>query len=292
MSHTLAHKGFDFRHLFAGAALAFLLSTCDSVGESTAVSIGDMDNQTPSEFPGWGAPLTVMTYNIRVGYGGKDTGINPWKLRRQKKSLPPIVAAIKSIDPHVVGLQEVLSAGQAAQLARALNMNYVYAAHPPPNDWWGLAILSKFKVLETKTATIGSGRGALISTLDIDGRRVTVVNVHKDHTVTDGSSLKAILKTVENIQAPLILLGDFNISPPEPRAKMVTARFVDTAVAAQTESAEAARFEGTHWEGDRIDYVFVREQEFAVRDAGLTPEEHWDASDHLAYYAVIAPRVP
>ncbi len=233
-----------------------------------------------------------MTYNIRVGYGAKDIGMNPWNLRHHKKSLKPIVAAIRSIDPHIVGLQEVFDAGQAAQLARNLGMNYVYAAHPPPNDWWGLAVLTKFEILDTRRVTIGSGRGALVADLSIGGRSVAVVNVHKDHTVTDGSSVQAILKTVETIQAPLILLGDFNISPPEPRTRMITAQFVDTAVAAQTESAETARFEGTHSEGDRIDYVFVREQEFTVRDAGLTPEEHWDASDHLAYYAVIAPRLP
>ena len=292
MSHATTSERIIFRQLFAGVALAFLLSACNSVGSDTAVSVGKLDGQIPSEFPGWGAPLSVMTYNIRVGYGSKNTSLGPWKLRHQKKSLPPIVLAIRSINPDIVGLQEVLSAGQAEQLARALNMNYVYAAHPPSSDWWGLAVLSKFKILATRTSAISSDRGILISTLDISGRRVAMVNVHKDHRLTDGASVRAILSAVEMIQDPLILLGDFNISPIEARTKMITARYLDTAVAAQTESAERARFEGTYLDGDRIDYVFVRPQEFAVQDAGVLSEEHWSASDHLAYYAVIVPRAP
>ncbi len=38
----------------------------------------------------------------------------------------------------------------------------------------------------------------------------------------------------------------------------------------------------------RIDYVFVDPRRFKIWDVGLIPYAHWEASDHLGYYARIS----
>lgn len=100
-----------------------------------------------------GRSLTIMSYNIRVGYGRKDRGVNPGKLASRVKNLPAIVAAIESIDPDIVGLQEVLGSAQAKELAQALKMNYSFEWHRTrgsPGLWWGVALLSKYPILHSR----------------------------------------------------------------------------------------------------------------------------------------------
>ena len=118
--------------------------------------------------------VTVMSYNIRVGYGGRDPGVDPYILSRSGEDLPPIIAAIRSIDPDIVGLQEVAGSGQARRLAEALNMNYAYVYHATGSarrQWWGVAVLSKFPILKAQGTEISSGPG---NTKSIRGGRVVV----------------------------------------------------------------------------------------------------------------------
>ena len=98
---------------------------------------------------------------VSLNEGIKDARVSPWDLRRRKKNLPAIVAAIRSIDPDIIGLQEVLGPGQAQELAQTLNMNYAYGEHPASSSgisWWGLAVLSKYEILEARTITIRASR--------------------------------------------------------------------------------------------------------------------------------------
>ena len=87
--------------------------------------------------------LKFMTFNIRVGGGIENPGMNPAKLKSSKEKMEKIASAINSIDPDVVALQEVRGSDQAKQLAKRLNLNYAYMAH---QELWGLAMLSKHKI--------------------------------------------------------------------------------------------------------------------------------------------------
>jgi endonuclease/exonuclease/phosphatase family metal-dependent hydrolase len=241
--------------------------------------------------------LTVMSYNIRVGYGGKDHGVDPYTLSMRKENLPPIVAAIQSIDPDIVGLQEVRGSGQARRLAKAMDMNYAYTWHDTGSSrpsWWGVAILSKYPILKAKGIQISSGRGntksALICTVDIGGQPATFFSIHKDKDLKDGSSFKAIMRAVDKIENPIVLIGDLNMYPDDWRMKLLQPRFIDTAMAVDTESAKNARYTGTFLGIGRIDYVLVDSRYFEVQDSGIIARELWDASDHLAYYARIIPK--
>lgn len=241
--------------------------------------------ETPNK--GNGPSFRVMTFNIRVGHGGDDPDMNPWDLRKRAKNLPPIIEAIHSVDPDIVGLQEVYKAGQARQIANALGMEYEYAPHPGKGDWWGLALLSKHPIQSCKQNSIGGTRGIMVCRVSIAGRPFTVVNIHKNPSIKDGSSTNAIMRIVGNAMPPIVLIGDFNISPVDARYISITSDYADTAVVADTETARSALIEGTFASGDRIDYILVDEQSFLTEDAGVTTEEHWAASDHLGYYATL-----
>ena len=238
--------------------------------------------------------LTVMSYNIRVGYGSKDRGADPYLLTQKEENLPPIVAAIQSIDPDIVGLQEVRGFEQARRLAKALDMNFAYSWHETDNDrprWWGVAILSKYPILKTERIQIRSEKGntksALICTTEIGDRPATFISMHTARDLEDTSSFKGIMRAVDEIESPIVLIGDLNMDPDDRRLEILQPRFVDSALAVDTESAREARDTGTYPGFGRIDYVLVDSRYFEVQDAGIISPEHREASDHLAYYARI-----
>jgi endonuclease/exonuclease/phosphatase family metal-dependent hydrolase len=105
-----------------------------------------------------------------------------------------------------------------------------------------------------------------------------------------GSSFKVIMRAVDKIDGPIVLIGDLNMHPYDPRLELLKRRFIDTAMAVDTENAKNARSTGTFLGLGRIDYVLVDPQYFAVQDAGIISREHWGASDHLAYYSRITPK--
>ena len=239
-------------------------------------------------------PLTVMSFNIRVGYGGKDPGVDPYLLAMKSENLPPILAAIRSIDPDIIGLQEARGADQVRRLAQALDMYYAYAWHDTDDSrprWWGVAILSKYPILKSRRVQIesesGNVKSALICTADINGQSVAIFSIHTARDVKDLSSFKGLMKAVDKIDVPIILIGDLNMEPFDPRLQLLQPRFVDSAGAVDTESAKTARTTGTFLGVGRIDYVLVDRRYFEVQDAGIVASEHWAASDHIAYYTQI-----
>ena len=167
--------------------------------------------------------LQVMSFNIRIGMGNaRETGLTPPHIGQYKfpLKLEPIVAAIQSTSPEIVGLQEVMPY-QAPKLAKALNMNYAFVFHNPSGggggDWWGVAVLSKFKILDAQRKQIswgpGNNRSILIVTVEMGGLQATFVSVHKHFKVKDDSEVKKIAEIVGTIKGPIVLIGDFNLSP-------------------------------------------------------------------------------
>ncbi len=241
--------------------------------------------------------LTVVSFNIRVGYGTEDWGTNPYKLRGHRKDLSPIVDAIRSCDADIVGLQEVLGRAQAIKLARRLNMNVAYADHPtysPSGPWWGVAVLSKHPIVRSTGFAISSGAGnsksALLCTIDVGGRLQHYLSVHKDKDLKDGGSFKKIMHHIKGVEGPMVLIGDLNMSPFDLRLNLLKPRFRDSAEKIHSTTAREARSVGTFYGIGRIDFVMVDPAFFSVIDVGLVERPYRDASDHLAYWARIVPR--
>ena len=252
-------------------------------------------NPPPFSYDGRQA-ITVVSFNIRVGYGVEDWGTNPYKLKDHKKDIGPIVAAIRSCDADIVGLQEVLGNDQAKELARRLNMNVAYAAHPtysPSGPWWGVAILSRYPIADARSFIISSGAGnsksALLCAIDVGGREQHYLSIHKDKDLKDGGSFKKIMRKVEAIKGPMVLIGDLNMSPFDPHLNLLKPRFRDSAEKIDSATAREARSVGTFYGIGRIDFVMVDPAFFTVLDVGLAERTFRDASDHLAYWARIVP---
>jgi endonuclease/exonuclease/phosphatase family metal-dependent hydrolase len=238
--------------------------------------------------------IKVLSYNIRLAAGTDDYAADVYRLP-WGKNLSGVVAAIKSIDADVVALQEVAGSSQAKALASALNMNYAYTGHQTGSSrasWWGVAILSKFPILESRGTPIsygvGNSKSIVIATLDLAGKPCTLVSVHKDKDLFDGSSVRNILSAIEGARGPVLIAGDFNIQPGDRRLDLLSPRFVDTATAVSTPSARAAVTRGTGF--GRIDYVFSEAASFSVLDAGLMSEPHDRASDHIGYWTRLSLR--
>lgn len=240
----------------------------------------------------------VLTYNIRIGAGRQKWGASPHTLRQGATlDLAPIAAAIRSLAPDIVGLQEVLGPMQARDLADRLGMHHAYAAHAltGSGSWWGVALLSRRPIRRAGRHQISTGEGNnranLAVEVDTEDGVETYVVIHKDKDIADGAPLRATLAGLDGWTPPLVLLGDLNIAPGDPRLDILSSRFADSAVLADTSNARFARKRGT-WIGRtmttyerRIDYVLIEPGAFAVVDAGLIPAAHWRASDHLGYYA-------
>jgi endonuclease/exonuclease/phosphatase family metal-dependent hydrolase len=245
-------------------------------------------------------PITVMSFNIRIGAGRTEFGRSPYKLKDDiVLDLKPIAEAIRSIDPDIVGLQEVLGMSQAAELGEALNMNYAYVPHGIDRygTWWGVALLSKFPLQRVTRHEISGGRGntraVLIAEINVFGTKMTLMNIHKDRDLTDGGSLREIMGQIMQMTTPVILMGDLNIWPADDRHTILNERLLDSALLVDTKTAQFARERGTYpgeygdCRGKRIDYILVDKAYFTVADAGIIDKKHWESSDHLGYYTKV-----
>jgi endonuclease/exonuclease/phosphatase family metal-dependent hydrolase len=244
--------------------------------------------------------FTILTYNIRVGAGLEKFGRNPYLLKDEiQPNLPPILAAIRSVGPDIVGLQEVLGEDQAASIANALNMNYAYVSHglDTYGTWWGVALLSKFPIRDVWRQEISSGRGNaranLYATISVFGRECVFVVMHKDRDQKRGYALRNTMKRIRKIKNPVVLLGDFNFRPDDQRHQILSTRFEDSVYLAGTKNAAYAEKRGTYpgkrgqYQGKRIDYILLDKGRFEVLNAGLLDEKYWPASDHIGYFAKV-----
>ena len=232
--------------------------------------------------------ITVMTFNIRFGCGREKLGEKTFAfLSKCTKKYDKIVAAIRSVDPDVVGLQEVNADG-ASLIAKALNMNYAYRIHGPGYRW-GNAVLTKFKLMKSKRISIGgagTGNRSMVSAIGlVNDKTVAFTSIHVDHKLPGNTSIKKILGYLNSLTEPAILIGDFNIVPGSSKAKMLLdgTGLIDSATAG--EYGHMGTWGGPY--GKRIDYVFIQSKYFNALDAALVSPEHQYASDHIAYYTVL-----
>lgn len=271
--------------------------------------IPEQNNKGPSK-----VAFTAMTFNIRVGAGITSLKTHPYKLTGSPDHLNFISDAIKSVDPDVIGLQEVRGDDQARRLAESLSMNYIYRRHGshPAAKWWGIAILSKHRLIDAENYSITGWtsnrkleRIMLKCTIEIEGRKIDVYNTHVNHMVKSENQIENILKRVKENKYPAILLGDFNTVPENPALDPLRANLTEACDKVINQSSYFIKVNGTlhpelvrvrgkeiqkFWETSyrdhfRIDYIFYEPKSIQVVDVGLTEKEFWDASDHLGYFA-------
>jgi len=227
-----------------------------------------------------GAPfdgtVVVMTYNINHARG-IDARVD----------LERIVEVIRDSGAQVVSLQEVDRLlprsgmqDQAREIARALDMDYVYA----PNlgigrVGYGNAILSSFPVADWEVVRfrgIKERRGIARVALDLgDGRTLQVFSTHLsfDPTEVRGQARQA-MRFIARFPGPKVIMGDLNLEDHWPEVKLASTRYQD--------AGSSAGFTFPSWAPRcRIDYIFVS-RSVTVLGARVIWSE---ASDHLPVIA-------
>ena len=174
-------------------------------------------------------------------------------------------------------------------------MHHAYAAHLS-GYWldffeWGLAALFRWQRIRSTTQSLffdrrsRSGRLALILDLEIQGRTVTIVNVHLEpnHLRAQAADLAAL---VSRTRPPVFLVGDFNCQADDPALTPIRTALIDSCQPDRGPSADEVRLTGTLvTTGRRIDHIFFDRRHAHFGAAGLMPASHRRVSDHVGYFA-------
>lgn len=259
--------------------------------------------------------LNVMTFNIRVDFGGD--GDNNWEYRKD-------VAAkvIQNYNADIVGAQEVRKNQLQDFKDRLPGYNSVGVGRDDGIDQgeYSPILYKKDKFTEEKSGTFwisetpdvaGSmGWDAayprvaswVILKENKTGNRIFAINTHLDHRGLTARSegTKMLMKKITQLSEglPIILTGDFNDTPDSDAVKNII----------NTENKEhltdsktiAGKSSGTEWtfhdfgrlpegERERIDYIFVSKQ-FKVSEYEATADtlNNIFVSDHKPVFAKIS----
>jgi len=226
-----------------------------------------------------------MTYNIHVGVG-----------MDKKLDLPRIAKVINDQKPDLVGLQEVdrgvertQHIDEIADLAKLTKMDYAFAFNLPyQGGQYGVAILSRFRILATdhrhyKNLREAERRGFIRAEVLAHGQKLNFVTTHLDYQYEDGRVFETeqLLKALENVAGPLIVVGDFNDVPTGGAYRLMRGSFVDAWSMSNPNS------EGFSYPADkptkRIDYIFTRSADRIKTKRAWIPETL--ASDHVPVVA-------
>jgi len=221
-----------------------------------------------------------MTYNIHVGVG-----------MDKKLDLQRIADVIIKEKPDLVGLQEVdrgvkrtEGKDEIVELAKLTRMDYAFAHNLDyQGGQYGVAMLSRFllnkvehRMFENKREA--ERRGMLRAQVNMGGKIVNFVTTHLDYQYSDGRVFETeqLLKFLENVDGPLIVVADMNDEPVGEAYKLMLTRFSDSWVKSN------AKGDGFSYPADkpikRIDYVFYKGDGLKAKKARIVETL---ASDHM-----------
>lgn len=229
--------------------------------------------------------LTVLTYNVRAGFGSD----NRWDLERTAR-------VIEAQTPDLVVLNEVtrgwvLASGtdEALWLSQRLGMPMLFG--PAAGDLHGNAILTRYRA-DGRAYQYSSGvpsalpRGAIEARLETEGGTLLVLGTHLDYPEQAGPTRLAQLTellTIAGARRPALVLGDMNAAADSPElAPIRAAEFVDLPAAL----GATQRTWPAHNPDRRIDHIFASPE---IRPVSARVVETL-ASDHLP--VVVRVRLP
>ena len=224
-----------------------------------------------------GPTFTVMSYNVL------------WSNTQADR----VAAAIEEHAPDIVGLQELLPSMGAA-LEERLAERFPY--RKLENSY---GVLSRFPILEYEFYQLGDGTGSWVQqmVLEIDGHRVNLLHAHPRSPPLEGfhpfglplgiptgfhnqdrdADIRGLLRRVERLEDPLVVIGDFNMTDQQIMYAPLTSRLKD----AHRESGWGmgftfSRFPSIGLPMWRIDYVFYSPDLVALS----TTTGDYGGSDH------------
>jgi endonuclease/exonuclease/phosphatase family metal-dependent hydrolase len=218
--------------------------------------------------------LRVATYNVHK-CAGMDTRVVP---RR-------IADVIRSLDAHVIGLQEVI-APQAREIADLLGMQIALGEVRRINGaGYGNAVLSRFEIsgicTYDLTAPGRERRGCVRTNVTLpDGQILHLFNFHlgTDYGERRWQARRIVEAEVirsKDLQGPRVILGDFN----EWTRGMVSLMF-----AAELKGIDIPTYPGV-WPVLRLDHIYYDADLVLERAALIRNARTLIASDHLPLVA-------
>lgn len=230
--------------------------------------------------------ITVMTYNL-LARGGNFDESN---------------AIIRASGADVVALQEVWFPAEAS-IQTALSDAYPYMAlHITDVPVQGQGILSRYPILEDEfiASNLTWGLGHQRTVIDVNGTAVVVYNTHPVHPGIVGGDVSQRGVDIDTIlpraaadaaSYPVLLLGDFNLTPSTADHARITQTFTDSHQ--QVGVGLGYTFPADHYGRvsdwlpplARIDYVF-HDGDWLALQTGVWPTA--GGSDHYPMWARLA----
>ena len=249
--------------------------------------------------------IEAISYNIR--YENLDDGENQWDLR--KKTL---INYLKNKSPSIVAMQEVLN-------SQLLDLNFSLSEYSfvgigredgkKKGEFCPIFFNKyRFELIESETfwlsetpEKISVGWDAALERIctyarfkDLENNReFWVFNTHFDHigVKARNESVELILKKIKEVnkgKIPILLTGDFNLTPEKKPIKRLQTLFQDILADLNIEDHKYGTFNGFKKQVDspqRIDYIFqngfkvLKSEHLWIK----TPKGLW-ASDHHPVY--------
>jgi endonuclease/exonuclease/phosphatase family metal-dependent hydrolase len=178
------------------------------------------------ERPPW--TLRVLSYNIHHGVGNDEV-----------LDVDRIARLIRSLDPHLVALQEVDNrtertggVDQAAELGRLTGMSPVFGKFMDfQGGEYGMAVLSVLPIVASRNHRLPEGaeaRSALVvrGRLPQDHGELTFAGIHFYRTAEERmAQARRLLEILALEEGPVILAGDFNSTPDSAVMSLISQTF-------------------------------------------------------------------
>ncbi len=250
--------------------------------------------------------IRIITYNIR--FNNPDDGVNAWPNRSKD-----VAALLNFHQADIFGLQEALI-GQIKDIKEQLpNMEWVGVGRDDGKEAGEFSPLfynsKKFKALKSGWFWLsqtpekpGLGWDAacnrvctwLLLETDKKDRQFMVFNTHFDHQGVKArtESAKLILEKIKELnpsKLPVILTGDFNLTPEQEPIAVITKELQDSrSITEEAAYGPVGTFNGFKFDSplkERIDYIFVNNL-VEVKQYGVLTDskEQRYPSDHLPVF--------
>lgn len=252
--------------------------------------------------------VTAMTYNIKYD-NAKDT-VNNWHDRKEK-----MVQLIQHYSPSFLGIQEGLYKQVSYLNAELSNYNYIGVGRDDGKKKGEFSALfynsNDFKVLQSNTFWLSTTPDKVSVGWDASMERICtyglfqhketkeqfwVFNTHFDHIgdLARKNSAQLIIDKIKSTNTnnlPVIVLGDFNLTPNTPAIATLKTYLEDSyLISATPPYGPKGTFNGftDRIMNNRIDYVFVKQ--LAVKsiiqiDDKMDNNKH--ISDHIPVLATL-----
>ena len=236
--------------------------------------------------------LKIMTFNIQHGRNHNFKG--------DVIDLPAMAQNIREQNPDICGLNEVRNgseedhntgrSNQALFFQNELGGNAKFGKAIDIHGYeYGNAIWSKHNIqsievipvpeVEIKTEGYYENRCVIKTEYCIEDKKLTVLNSHFGLAKGEpDNAVDTVLSLASDIEGPLVLMGDFNMTPDNPLIKKLSEVFTDSHASV---GKDVLTFP-SHAPEIRIDYIFVRDAK--VLDANTISKV---VSDHYAITADI-----